>query len=290
MFVHMEHNPLPFVQSAWGETATVLSSVLLSIYGTTPFLLLPHKPTSSSFCAAQTSLFALIGSAPTASAIPMTSATFIQVALLQPIASKTTLEHRKSHPILPYNPAAWESRLHAHNLLVNYPTLSHSLHFSFNLNIPHIVSPQTPSNCPSLLTFREAFNKLLARELLTGRCVGPFSYDKPFSLLGPFQSSPISIIPKSGKPGKFRIIQNYSFPWVPSAAYPNYSINTGVNPDDFPCTLGTFETVCTIICSLPPGSQAATRNIAKAYCTVPLHHSQWPAAVVHLPVSCMVCE
>ena len=31
---------------------------------------------------------------------------------------------------------------------------------------------------------------------------------------------------------------------------------------------------------LPPGSEAATRDVAEAYHTVPLHHSQWPAAVV----------
>jgi hypothetical protein len=45
---------------------------------------------------------------------------------------------------------------------------------------------------------------------------------------------------------------------------------------------GTFNTVCTIIRGLPPGSQGATRDMAEAYRTVPLHYSQWPATVVRL--------
>ena len=32
--------------------------------------------------------------------------------------------------------------------------------------------------------------------------------------------------------------------------------------------------------SLYTGSQAATRDVAEAYCTIPLHALQWPAAVV----------
>lgn len=177
-----------------------------------------------------------------------------------------------------------------YNLIDKYPDLPASLHSGFNLHIPVILRTQTPPNSVSLIEFRTAFDKILERELSTGRYVGPFSEETLFTLLGPFQSSPISIIPKAGKAGKFRVIQNFSFPIATSLAYPNASINSNVNSDDFPCTWGTFDTICTIctiIRSLPPGSQAATRDVTEAYCTVPpsLHPSQWAAAVVRLPDS-----
>ena len=91
--------------------------------------------------------------------------------------------------------------------------------------------------------------------------------------------SPISIIPKPGQPGKFRIIQNLSHPRHPPGTSVNLAIDTGV----FPCTWGTFSTVCNIVDSLPPGSEAAVWDVAKAYHTVLLVASHWPAVVVHLP-------
>lgn len=196
---------------------------------------------------------------------------------------KLVLERRRHQPVTPYNHAIWESQLRAHNLIDIYPTLPAGLQSGFNINIPSICNTQSPPNSPSLITFRFAFETILARELTTGRYIGPFTHNNLLHLLGPFQSSPISIIPKPGKPGKFRVIQNFSFPLAPSTIYPNRSINSSVNSDDFPCTWGTFDTICTIIRSLPPGSQAATRDVAEAYRTIPLHASQWAAAVVRLP-------
>lgn len=68
-----------------------------------------------------------------------------------------------------------------------------------------------------------------------------------------------------------------------SLEHPNPSINLRLNLNDFPCTWGTFNTVCTIIWNLSPGLQAATHDITEAYRTIPLHHSQWPVMVVCLP-------
>ena len=60
------------------------------------------------------------------------------------------------------------------------------------------------------------------------------------------------------------------------------SINAHLISDDFPCTWGTFKTTCTLIRSLPPGTQAATRDIAEAYRIIPLHEDQWPGVVVRI--------
>jgi hypothetical protein len=113
-----------------------------------------------------------------------------------------------------------------------------------------------------------------------GCYIGSFTHLDLEALIGPFQTSPVSIIPKVGRPNKHRVIQKFSFPLQVSPHSPQLSINSLVNSNDFPCTWGTFETVCAIIQNLPPGSQATTWDIAEAYHTIPLLPSQWPATVV----------
>ncbi|TFY67377.1 hypothetical protein EVJ58_g1655 [Rhodofomes roseus] len=139
---------------------------------------------------------------------------------------------------------------------------------------------QAPSNRPSAEEHHHTFEQLIEHESAAGRFVGPFSQSELERLVGPFQSSPISIIAKPAKPGHFRIIQNFSFPHTPSTLHPNSSINSFIDSDNFPCTWGTFATISLLIWRLPPGSQAAVRDVAEAYRTIPLHPSQWPAGVV----------
>lgn len=281
---HTALAPQQCAPSAWGETRTVSSSAQPNDSGTAPSPRSPPAATSIYSCEAQTNHYASTGNVlAVAPAPPTTSDTSARAAWLPPTELKIALEHRRLHPITPYKFDVWETKLRAFNLLVKYPSLPQGLQHGFFLNIPRIHALQTPPNSPSSSIFLSAFETILNRELHTGRYIGPFSQQELLSLLGPFQTSPISIIPKPGKPGKFRVIQNFSFPHAISTEYTNPSINSSINSDDFPCTWGTFDTVCTIIRSLPPGSQAATRDIAEAYRTVPLHHSQWAAAVVRSP-------
>ena len=112
-----------------------------------------------------------------------------------------------------------------------------------------------------------------------GRYIGPFSLSDLKAEIGPFQSSPLSLVPKLGKPGKFCLIQNLSHL---HNNHPTPSINAFLNSDKFSCTWGTFRTMCTLIRSLPPGTQAATRDIAEAYRIISMHENQWPGVVVHV--------
>ena len=91
----------------------------------------------------------------------------------------------------------------------------------------------------------------------------------------------MTIIPKPGKPGCYHLIQNLSYPNVASH-HGVSSVNSQVDSNLFPCTWGTFSTICTLIYSLLPGSQGATQDVAEAYWTVPLHPSQWPALVARI--------
>ena len=155
---------------------------------------------------------------------------------------RSALEHRRGQALTPYRADAWEVLLYNCNLSVKYPNLVSSLR--------------------------------------KGRYIGPCSRQEVEALIGPFQSSPLSWVPKPGKPGKYRAVHNFSYPHIPTPIVS--SINCTIDADMYPCTWGTFDTICFTIFNLPPGSQAAIRDVAEAYCTIPIVPDQWPGLVVKL--------
>jgi hypothetical protein len=126
----------------------------------------------------------------------------------------------------------------------------------------------------------EVYMEIMEREFTTGRYLGPFSEHEIEDLIGLFQSSPLSFVTKPGKPGKYCAVHNFSYPHTPSSS--TQSINSSINADDYPCTYGTFTTICLIILHLPPGSQVSICDVAEAYRTIPMIPSQWPGLVVRL--------
>ena len=126
---------------------------------------------------------------------------------------------------------------------------------------------------------KEAFLKIINNEFAKGRYWGLFSKTEIESIIGLFQTSPLSLIPKPDKPGKFSFIQNLSYPLVTKSVQ---SINSSIISDLYPCTWGTFATVATLIWSLPPGSLGACRDISEAYRIIPLARVQWPRVVIRL--------
>lgn len=197
-----------------------------------------------------------------------------------PTELKIALALSRGEPRTPYRADTWERLLSEARLSSRYPTLVEGLRRGFIIDFPAVAQTQAPENRASAAENGDQFDALVTRETAKGRYIGPFTRDDLECLLGPFQSSPISIIPKPAKPGHFRIIQNFSFPRTPTPFNPNPSVNSFIDSSKFPCTWGTFASISLLIWRLPPGSQAATRDIAEAYRTIPLHPSQWPAAVV----------
>lgn len=193
---------------------------------------------------------------------------------------RNVLSHRSSNARSPLHADAWERLLGATGLLRKYPNLPHSLRHGFNAGIPCIYHTYTPPNASMSPSLSAAFAAVVATEFQRGRYLGPFTKLEVESALGPFQSSPISMCPKPNKPNKFRLVQNFSHPQNPRHGIS--SINSALDSDLYPCTWGTFNTICTILHSLPPGSQAAVRDVAEAYRTIPLAASQWPGTVVRL--------
>jgi len=177
------------------------------------------------------------------------------------MALLAALAHRKLAPPTPYKVDVWASLLHSANLLHRFSKIPLRLRHGFTLNFPCIYHMQSPPNRPSINTYSTEFNESIHKEINKGRYLRPYPLSVIESVLGPFQSSPLSIIPKPGHPGKFRLIQNFSFPLSPSPPHPNSSINSHINADDFPTTWGKFSVVYLLISRLPPGSEVATCDI-----------------------------
>ena len=129
-------------------------------------------------------------------------------------------------------------------------------------------------------SFAEHWQAIVEDEFAKGRYLGPFSQAEVEEHIGPFQTSPLSIIPKPGRPGKYRLVQNLSYPTHPRADPP--SVNSAIDSSRYACTWGTFAVISYIAHHLPPGSQAAIRDIKEAYRTLPVKPEHWPGMVVQV--------
>ena len=196
---------------------------------------------------------------------------------------RTALERRKRNPLSPYPPEAWAAELLRHGLQHKYPSLVRGLTEGFDLGIPWISHTYTPPNHLSISSLSNVYKSIVDNEFAAGRYLGPFTCKQLEALIGPFQTSPLSLVPKASKPGKYRAVHDFSHPHVPSPHAT--SINSHVDSDNFPCTWGTFSTVALLMSRLPPGSQASVRDVAEAYRTIPVTPSQWPGLVIRLQSS-----
>ena len=193
---------------------------------------------------------------------------------------RDVLSHRQLEPLTPLHPVAWHEMLARTNLENKYPLLTRQLIHGFNAGILHIPFTYTPPNNLPTYKHLHAFQEVVDNEFRKGRYIGPFTHTELTLLIGNFQTSPVSMVPKPGKPGHFHLVQNLSYPHTPQG--PISSINHSINSDLYPSTWGTFSTICTTIWSLPPGSQGAVHDIAEAYRSIPVAASQWPGLVVRL--------
>lgn len=124
------------------------------------------------------------------------------------------------------------------------------------------------------------FSNILQAKFEKKRYIGPISYNEVIQFIGPFQSSCFNLVPKIGKPEKFCLIQNLSYPHSPNNNIS--SINSIINSDLFLCTWSIFFIISLLISHLPPGSKGAVPDVKKAYQTIPLAPSQWPGMIVQI--------
>jgi len=206
--------------------------------------------------------------------------TGVQGAESPDMGLRHALEQRRLEPLSPYNCEVWASELARLGLLPRYPSLIQGLASGFDLGILRIDNTYTPRNHHSIKHLHTVYNEIVEREFAAGRYIGPFTRQQLEANLGPFQTSPLSLVPKTSKPGKYRAVHDFSHLHNP---LPNTaSINSHIDSAEFPCTWGTFTTVALLIARLPPGSQASVCDVTEAYRTIPVTPSQWPGLVICL--------
>ncbi|KAJ8509083.1 hypothetical protein ONZ45_g8695 [Pleurotus djamor] len=271
--------PSQLVPYALGAIPTESASATSKAYGTTPTQQLHVEWERTLSCDQEPRYVSTGNEWEVAPRLRIPTNTAARDASPRLTALRRVLEHRKNNALTPYHIGAWSSLLNQSRLITKYPHIPSSLQFGFDLHIPVIHHTQTPPNKSTILEHINHFRGLIRAEVDKARYIGPLTRHELLNLIGPFQTSPFSIMEKPTSPGKYRLLQNFSFPHTPSADFPNQSINSQIGPDDFPATWGTFNTVALIIAYLPPGSQAASRDVAEAYRTIPVHHTQWPGMV-----------
>ena len=173
---------------------------------------------------------------------PTTTNTNVLDAERRITALRDALECRKKKALTPYKPDSWEQLLLQYGLLEKYPKLPSSICCGFDVGIRQIHHTFSPPNSHSTLSLVEAYQLEVAKEFEWGRYIGALTSQEVQEFIRPFQSSPLSLVPKPGKPGKFRAVHNFSYPHHPR--HDLSSINYTINPCVYPCTWGTFTTVC----------------------------------------------
>jgi hypothetical protein len=201
-------------------------------------------------------------------------------AAMQDTELSRAISDRRTAPQTPLKADGWQRAFEELDLNTVYPTIISGIKDGFSFGFPTIYTTYTPINSNSLRNNQEAFTALAKNELRAGRWIGPISHDLVIKELGPYQTSPISIITSSSNPEKKRVIQDFSHPRTPRDGIT--SINSAIDDSAFACTWGTAAVVEALICSLPPGSEIAIRDVSEAFRSIPAHPLQWPAAVIRL--------
>ena len=249
-------------------------------YGTANTRQDAHVPTTGASSTRTARPYVTIETNPQAARIRVLGISMSAPAVVTPLtALKSAVAHRRLNPRTPLNLDLWDEALQAVGLTSKYHLIPMSLKCCTHTGIPIIKHTFTPPNKDSTEVLNTIFHKIIQVEFTKGRYIGPFSHEEFKHEISPFQSSPLLLVPKSGKPGKYCLIQNLLFP---HSNIPTPSINSYLNSNNFPCTWGTFRTIATLIRGLPSGAQVAICDIAESYQIIPLHESQWPGIVVCL--------
>ncbi|EUC56894.1 reverse transcriptase/ribonuclease H, putative [Rhizoctonia solani AG-3 Rhs1AP] len=179
--------------------------------------------------------------------------------------------------VTPLVPDTWESMLKTYDLWDDYEDVPTGLRYGFRIGVSSILNDtRIPKNHKSATDRPTVITRHINKEVSAGRYSGPFSLNTLTEIFGHFHAAPLGIIEKASSPGEFRVIQDFSFPRDTSY----HSLNSQINPDNFPCDWGFFSNVAKIIATIDPASEAATFDVEAAYRQMPVHIDDQPRMVV----------
>ncbi|KAE8217328.1 hypothetical protein CF319_g8559 [Tilletia indica] len=203
-----------------------------------------------------------------------------------PSADTTSATHNgaPSPPLRPHpqalrlDPEGWRLSLNESNLDTRYPSLVSGLQNGLTIGIKKIAKTHVATHYNSAKDSPSTVEQIIAKELEAHRYAGPFTASEVEAHIGPFQTAPLGLRPKPN--GKFRLIQDFSFPKYKTTKHKNVSINSMLDITEWPTTWYTFLNICQTIISLPHDAEAFVRDVTAAFRNIPLHPSQWPGTVV----------
>ena len=193
--------------------------------------------------------------------------------MLAPAAEARTLRSNAASkgflPIVtPFHWEKWVEFLSEAGSLEEFVDVPKGIRYGWRIGVPDsysLLSSFIPPNHKSALDHEDFLLDYINSEVREGRYTGPFSPSRLESIIGPFRTSPLGVIPKPGS-SKFRLIQDHSFPRDDSLP----SINSMIDSSLFQCDWGTFSDCWLIVASAPPGSQAAIFDVEAAHRRSPI--------------------
>ena len=129
---------------------------------------------------------------------PPVTYTNVRAVVTSPMEPRSAIAHRRLHPRTPLIAEQWRRELRKAYLHTKYPQIFEYILHGAHAGIPKLLQSYTPFNKLSTETSRDIFNEMIQAEFSKGRDLGPFSRDALKAEIGPFQSSPLSLVPKAG--------------------------------------------------------------------------------------------
>ncbi|KAE8227835.1 hypothetical protein CF326_g7254 [Tilletia indica] len=176
----------------------------------------------------------------------------------------------------PLSSEGFEKVLRELGLLEAFQPVVDGIAEGFDFGIPPITSTKTPPNHASARENEKVLRDIARKEVEKGRWAGPYTKKQVEELLGPFQSSPMGVIPKPN--GKFRPVQDFSFPRDGSYS----SINEYITSDEFLTAWDGANATLGLLNSLPNTVQGATMDASEAFRACRARLSQLAGLVVML--------
>lgn len=152
-----------------------------------------------------------------------------------------------NRPVTPLKKSSFQTLLARHSLTEKYPMLVQFITDGFPIGpMPHITSTLIQKNHTAEPTKIAIIREDFTGEVSLGRMIGPLTVCEAEVLLcGNFRTSPLGLVPKSGSPGRFRVIHDLSYKG--SAAQ---SVNDCI-PSNRPTRWVDFEQFAAQVCTFP---------------------------------------
>lgn len=175
-------------------------------------------------------------------------------------------------------PEQWESTLRELGLWDQFSDVPDGLRFGFRIGTKQsITNTFIPKNHNSALAQPQVIENHINEELAAGRYSGPYTRETLEQAMGPFRCAPLGVVSKASDPGKFRVIQDFSYPRDNSLS----SLNSQINSEDFGCVWGCYPDVAAAVAAAHLEAKAATCDVRTAYRQVPTAPEDRAHLVVH---------